>query len=56
MFPRCLSCNITMPFLCPPLGTWPATQACARTQNLTGNPLVYRTMLQPTEPPGQDLE
>ena len=24
----------------PPLGTWPATQACALTGNRTGNPLV----------------
>ena len=31
----------------PPLGTWPATQACALTGNRTGNPLVHRPMLNP---------
>ena len=37
--------NITvwLPPMCPSLGTWPATQACA----LTGNPLVCRPTLCP---------
>ena len=29
----------------PPLGTWPATQACALTGNQTGDPLVRRLAL-----------
>ena len=29
----------------PPLGAWPATQACALTGNQTSDPLVYRPML-----------
>ena len=33
--------------ICPVLGTWPATQACALTGNRTGNPLIYRPMLSP---------
>ena len=31
----------------PPLGTWPATQACPLTGNQTGNPLVHRPVLNP---------
>ena len=34
-------------WLCPPLGTWPAAQACALTGNRTGDPLVRRPMLNP---------
>ena len=30
-----------------PLGTWPATQACALTRNQTGDPLVLRMVLNP---------
>ena len=30
-----------------PLGTWPATQACALTGNRTGDPLVHRPTLNP---------
>ena len=37
----------------PHLGTEPATSVCALTGHHTPNRLVYRTMLQPTEPPGQ---
>ena len=29
----------------PPTGTWPATQKCALTGNLTGDPLVQRSVL-----------
>ena len=32
---------------CPPLGTWPTTQACALTGNWTSNPLVHRPALNP---------
>ena len=32
--------SVWLPLMWPPLGTWPATQACALTGNLTGNPLV----------------
>ena len=31
----------------PPLGTWPATQACALTGNQTSNPSVHRLVLNP---------
>ena len=34
-----------LPLVCPLLGTWPATQACALTGNRTGNPLVPRLVL-----------
>ena len=37
----------------PNWGSKPATWACALTGNWTCNLLVYRMMLQPTEPPGQ---
>ena len=30
-----------------PLGTWPATRACALTRNQTGDPLVYKPALSP---------
>ena len=42
-----------LPLVCHQLGTWPATQACALTGNQTHSLLVYGTMLQPAEPPGQ---
>ena len=32
--------NMWLPFTCPLLGTWPATQACALTGNRTCDPLV----------------
>ena len=31
----------------PPMGTWPATQACALTGNQTCNPLLHRPILNP---------
>ena len=33
--------NVWLLLKWPPLGTWPATQACALTGNRTGNPLVH---------------
>ena len=33
-----------------PLRTWPTSQACALTGNLTSNPSVYRLALNPREP------
>ena len=33
--------NVWLPLTWPPLGTWPATQACALTGNWTGDPLVH---------------
>ena len=39
--------NVWLPLTCPPLGTWPTTQACAPTGNRTGDPLVPRPALNP---------
>ena len=39
--------NVWLPFIHPPLGTWPATQACALIGNQTGNPLARRPVLNP---------
>ena len=39
--------NVWLPLTCPLLGTWPATQACALTGNLTSDPLVRRPGLNP---------
>ena len=39
--------NMWLPLAHPPLGTWPATQACALTGNLTSDPLVHRLALNP---------
>ena len=41
--------NITvwLPLEHPLLGTWPATQACALTENRAGDPLVCRPALNP---------
>ena len=36
-----------LPLLCPQLGTWLATQACALTGNQTGDLLVNRQVLSP---------
>ena len=36
---------VWLPLTCPPLGTWPTTQACALTGNPTSNPLVRRLAL-----------
>ena len=39
----------------PPLGTWPATQACDLTGNQTGNPLACRPALNPLSHPARAL-
>ena len=39
--------NVWLPLTCPPLGTWPVTQACALTGKGTSNPLVRRPALSP---------
>ena len=36
-----------LPLTCHPLGTWPATQACALTGNQTGHPLICRPAFSP---------
>ena len=41
------SINVWLPLTRPPLGTWPATQACALSGNQTRNPLVHRPVLNP---------
>ena len=45
--------NVWLPLMCPLLGTWPATQACALTGNRTGDPLVCRLVLNPLSRTGQ---
>ena len=49
--------NVWLPLTHSPLGTWPATQACAQTGNRTSDPLVRRPVLNPLEPhqPGLGL-
>ena len=47
--------NVWLPFVCPLLETWPATQACALTGNPTGNPLVGRPTLNPLSHTSQGL-
>ena len=39
--------NVWLPLVHPPLGTGPATQACALTGNQTRDPLVRRLALNP---------
>ena len=39
--------NVWLSLMCPLLGTWPATQACALTGNRTSDPLVCRPVLNP---------
>ena len=39
--------NVWLPLTLSLLGTWPATQACALTENSTGDPLVHRLALNP---------
>ena len=39
----------------PPLGTWPATQACALTGNRTRDPLLCRPALNPLSHTNQGL-
>ena len=37
--------NVRLPLVCPILGTWPATQACALSGNQMGDTLVLRPVL-----------
>ena len=39
--------NVWLPLVCPLLGTWPTTQACALTGNGTSDPSVHRPALNP---------
>ena len=39
--------SVWLPLMCPPLGTWPVTQARALPGNRTGDPLVCRPELNP---------
>ena len=39
--------DMWLPLVCPPLGTWPTTQACALTGNWTSDPMVRRPTLNP---------
>ena len=39
--------KVWLPLVRPPLGTWPATQACALTGNQTSDLLVHRPELNP---------
>ena len=39
--------HVWLPLVCPLLGTWPATQACALTGNWTSDPWVCRLVLNP---------
>ena len=39
--------KVWLPLICPQLGTWPITQACALTGNQTSDPLVCRQALNP---------
>ena len=39
--------NVWLPLTCPLLGTWPATQACARSRNWNCDPLVCKRVLSP---------
>ena len=39
--------SVWLPRMCPLLGTWPTTQACALTGNQTSDPLVCRPALNP---------
>ena len=50
--------NVWLPLMCPLLGTWPATQACAITRNQTLATLRFRGGTQSIEPhqPGLNHE
>ena len=39
--------NVWLPLVCPLLGTWPTTQACALTGNQTNDPFICRPALNP---------
>ena len=44
---REININLWLPLMCPQLGTWPITQACALIGNRTGDTLVHRSALNP---------
>ena len=46
--------NVWLLLICPQLGTWPATQACALTGNRTSDPLICRLVLSPLSHTSQD--
>ena len=45
--------NVWLPLTRPLLGTWPTTQACALTGNLTRDPLICRPALNHWAPPAR---
>ena len=47
--------NVWLPLMCPLLGTWPETQACALTGDQTGDSLVPRPALNPLSHTSQSL-
>ena len=47
--------NVRYPLMCPLLGAWPITQACALTGNRTSNPLVRRPELKPLSHTSQGM-
>ena len=47
--------NVWLSLACPLLGTWPTTQACALTGNLTSNPLVHRPVVNPLSHTSQGI-
>ena len=48
--------NVCLLLICPLLGTWPATQACALTGNRTSDPLVHRLVRNPLSNTSQGLK
>ena len=44
---------VWLPLMCPLLGSWPATQACALTGNQTGDLLLCSLVLNPLSHPSQ---
>ena len=44
---RVRNISVWLPLVCPQLGTWPTTQACALTGNQTCDPLVHSLVLNP---------
>ena len=47
--------NVLLPLMCPLLGTWLTTQACALTENQTSDLLVHRPLLNPLSHTSQGL-
>ena len=47
--------DVWLPLMCPQLGTWPATQACALTGYQTSNPLLRRPVLNPLSHTSQGI-